>query len=164
MPETTNFYFGSFEEKLADELITGRNKGEIIKEFVEKGLAASECEAGRFINYFERHLLSGSRFLGKNGRFLQDILDKYKSSPEGRQLLRKIYKQQIIKSIKRLLISMAIIIIYAIFFLLFKPAISDRHNKWIELIGVLLALAFLGMISYLVWIGIVFIRWYKVRK
>lgn len=154
MNEEKKFDFNTPEEKLAYDLISGRNKEEIAKELINQR-EISKDHVWEFIHNFEQHLLSGSKFLGKDGGFFQDILNKYRNTSQGRKLLRSAYKKHMINSLKWTLFCIAILIATHIVILLMG------RNKWIELLGGLVG--GFGAIVGIIWALIGFIRWHKVK-
>lgn len=141
-------------EKLAHDLISGRDRKEIAKELVTRG-KISEDHVGEYIDYFEQHLLSGSKFLGKDGGFFQEILNKYRNTPQGRKWLKNAYRKQMLNSLKWTLSCSAILIATFIFILL------AGRNKWIELLGGLVG--GFGAIVGVIWTLIGFKRWRKIK-
>ena len=152
--EENIFEFTTPEEKLAYNLISGKDKREIAKELIDQGEVA-EDHVWEFIYNFEQHLLGGSTLLGKHGGFFKDILNKFRSSPQGRKWLRNVYEKHMIKSLKCTLFCIAILIATIIVILLMG------RNKWIELLGGLMG-GFGGILG-IIWTLIGFVRWYKVR-
>jgi len=154
MSEENTLDFNTPEEKLAHDLISGKDKRAIAKELIDQG-DISEDHVWDFIHNFEQHLLGGSRFLCKHGGFFQDVLSKYRSSAQGRKWLRSAYEKQMIKSLKWTLFCAATLIATYIVILL------TERNKWIELLGGLVG-GFGGIVG-IIWTLIGFVRWHKVR-
>jgi hypothetical protein len=142
-------------EKLAHDLISGKDKKSIAKELVNQG-EISEDHVGEYVDYFEQHLLSGSKFLGKNGGFFQETLNKYRNTPQGRIWLKNAYRKQMLNSLKWVLFCSVILVATFIYISLVE------RNKWIELFGGLVGV--FGAIVGVIWTLIGFKRWHKIKN
>ena len=190
MLNKNDFEFGKYNEKLAHDLIMGKSKKEITKEMVnklthdlimrefkeeiakeivEKEMPLSDEVDIQFYHYvykkicdFEQYLLGGSRLLGKHGKWFKNTLKKYKNSPQGRLYLRKVYKREIIHSVK-----WSIIWLFTLAAFAFVQLLVERHH-WdfpgvrylVEIVVFLTILT----IARIVWILVGIKRWLSVRN
>jgi len=154
MSAEKNIDFNTPEDKLAYDIISGRDKKEIAKELINQG-EITQDHVWELIYHFEQHLLAGSKFLGKDGGCFQNILNKYRNTPQGRKWLRIAYKKQMINSLKWTLFCIAILIVTYIVIL------PIARNKWIESLGSFVG--GFGAVVGIIWALIGFIRWHKVR-
>ena len=155
MSKENTLSFNTLEEKLAHDLISGKDKSTIAKEIIDQGYISDE-HAWKYIHNFEQHLLAGSRFLGKQGGFFNDLFSKYRNSTLGRKWLKSAYEKQMIKGLKWTLFCLTTLIATYIVILL------TGRNKRIELLGGLVG-GFGGIVS-IIWTLIGFVRWHKVRN
>ena len=105
------FYYGDDNERIAHELIRGKSSEEIANGLVKKMFPeidsvdeCGECTMNAILSElceFEQHLLGGSIFLNKKGRFFRKILKEYKSTAQGREYLREHYKEHIFDGLRK---------------------------------------------------------------
>jgi hypothetical protein len=162
MLNESEFDFGEHNQKIAHDLIMGKSREEIAKELVKKVYPFLDPDDPETIDHicakiynFEQHLLGGSKFLSKNGKFFREILSKYKSTTQGRELLRKAYKKQIVGGLKSTLICISIFVACYIV----KHIIGRNYR--LELFGGFVGL--FGAVTSILWALIGFTRWYRVR-
>lgn len=144
----------NLNEKLAQDYLSGKSKEEIARELVDKKILSSD-HVWEVLHNFEQHLIGASLLLGKNGKVFQQILSHYKSSVQGRLLLRTLYRQQIVYAAKWFLIFLSFLILDYCLFVFFRSDMLSSGQKWV---GILVALTFFGLITSALWALLGFIR------